>query len=147
VCDADLDRLQSLVDKSLLRHTGERFWMLETIREFAGERLQLLAEAGDMREKHARWYLELAKSAEGALHGEAQGEWLVRLDADLENLRSAIAWARNHDERLEVELAGATWYFLAVRGLLREALGYPTHALETAQKVPSSSAAPAETLR
>ena len=126
--------LQSLVDKSLLRHTGDRFWMLETIREFAVERLQHLAETSDILERHAQWYLRLAKSAHGALHGAGQEEWLVRLDSDLENLRSAIGWAWNNDEHLQVELAGATWYFLSVRGLLREALGYLVHALETAQK-------------
>jgi hypothetical protein len=61
----------------------------------------------------------------------------VRLDADLENLRSAIGWAHQHDEDLEVELAGATWFFLFMRGLLREALGYLVHAIETAQNAPS----------
>ena len=53
VCDADLDLLQSLVDKSLLRHTGGRFWMLETIREFARERLQQLADRRDPRATRA----------------------------------------------------------------------------------------------
>ena len=64
-------------------------------------------------------------------------EWLRRLDADLENLRRAIAWARDHDERLEVELVGATWLFLSLRGLFREALSYLRHALETAAEDPS----------
>jgi predicted ATPase len=143
VCNADLDRLQSLVDKSLLRHTGERFWMLATIREFAVERLQDRLEAGQIFERHARWYLVLAKNAHGELRGAAAGEWLGRLDADLENLRRAIGWARDHDERLEVELVGATWYALFVRGLYREALGYLRHALETAR---SSSLDQAELL-
>jgi predicted ATPase len=122
VCDADLDVLQSLVDKSLIRHTADRFWMLETIREFAIERLQSLPEGGWILERHARWYLRMAKSDGG-------------LDADVENLRNAIGWARDHDGRLEVELVGASWHFLAARGLLREALGYLRHALETAQKL------------
>ena len=144
VCDADLDLLQSLVDKSLLRHTGDRFWMLETIREFAVERLQQLADAGEIFERHAQWYLGLAKSAQGELRGAAAEEWLGRLDADLENLRRAIGWARDHDARLEVELVGATWYFLSVRGLFREALNYLVHALETAR---STSFDHAELLR
>jgi predicted ATPase len=122
VCNADLDVLQSLVDKSLIRHTGDRFWMLETIREFAVERLQSLPEGGRILERHARWYLRMAKSDGG-------------LDADVENLRNAIGWARDHDGRLEVELVGASWHFLAARGLLREALGYLRYALETAQKL------------
>ena len=107
VCDADLDVLQSLVEKSLLRHTGDRFWMLETIREFAAERLQDQLEAGRIFERHAQWYLRLATSAQGELRGAAAAEWLGRLNADLENLRRAIGWARDHDERLEVELVGA----------------------------------------
>ena len=48
VADADLDVLQSLVDKSLLRHTRERFWMLETIREYAAERLDASGETEDV---------------------------------------------------------------------------------------------------
>ena len=133
VCDADLDVLQSLVEKSLLRHTGDRFWMLETIREFAAERLPDQLEAGRIFERHAKWCLRLATSAQGELRGAAAAEWLGRLNADLENLRRAIDWARDHDERLEVELVGAAWYFLYVRTLLREALDYLVHALETAR--------------
>ena len=133
VCDADLDVLQSLVEKSLLRHTSDRFWMLETIREFAAERLPDQLEAGRIFERHAKWCLRLATSAQGELRGAAAAEWLGRLNADLENLRRAIGWARDHDERLEVELVGAAWYFLYVRTLLREALDYLVHALETAR--------------
>ena len=129
VCDADLDVLQSLVEKSLLRHTGDRFWMLETIRAFAAERLP----AGRIFERHAQWCLRLLTSAQGELRGAASAEWLSRLDADLENLRQAIGWAQDHDERLEVELVGAAWYFLYVQILLREALDYLVHALETAR--------------
>ena len=67
------------------------------------------------------------------MRGAVAAEWLGRLDADLENLRRAIAWARDRNERLEVELVGAIWYFLFVRGLFREALNYLAHALETAR--------------
>jgi predicted ATPase len=121
VCDADVDVLQSLVDKSLVRHAGARFWMLETIREFAVERLSSLPDADRTRERHARSCLRLAESASG------------ELDAELENLRSAITWARNNDNRLEVELVQAAWRFLAGRGLLREALGHIVHALDSAE--------------
>jgi predicted ATPase len=107
--------------------------MLETIREFAAERLREREEAGQIFERHARWYLSLATSAQGELRGAAAAEWLARLDADLENLRRAIGWAHAHDERLEVELVGAAWYFLFVRGFFREGLGYLLQALETAR--------------
>ncbi len=137
VAGADLDTLQSLVEKSLLRFSNERYWMLETIREYAAERLQNECEDSEILERHTRWYLGLAKSAHGELRGPSQGEWFALLNADLENLRSATRWAQEHDERLEVELAGATWFFLAMRGLLREALGYLVHAIETAEEDPS----------
>ncbi len=137
VAGADLDTLQSLVEKSLLRFSNERYWMLETIREYAAERLQNECEDSEILERHTRWYLRLAKSAHGELRGPSQGEWFALLDTDLENFRSAIRWAQEHDERLEVELAGATWFFLAMRGLLCEALGYLVHALETAEDAPS----------
>ncbi len=136
VCHADLDTLQSLVDKSLLRHTGERFWMLETIREYAVERLEHLPEANRTHERHADWYTRFASEGHARLRGPAQEEWLLRFDADAENLRSAIGWACDHDERLEVQLAGATWFFLSVRGFLREALGHLLHALEVAEGAP-----------
>ena len=136
VAGADLDTLQSLVDKSLLRHTQERFWMLETIRAFAAERLESLPDAGHTCERYARWYLQLAQTAHGELRGPAAAKWMARLDPELENLRGAIGWARTYDRRLEVELAGAIWYFLAVRGLLRETDEYVLHALETAERAP-----------
>jgi tetratricopeptide (TPR) repeat protein len=94
--------------------------------------------------RHAQWYLGQAKTGRGELSGAATEEWLERLDADLENLRSAISWARDHDEHLEVELAGATWYFLSLRGFFREALSYLRHALETAE---SASLDPDELLK
>jgi predicted ATPase len=53
VADADLDTLQSLVEKSLLRYSNERFWMLETIREYAGERLNAAGLARSARQRHA----------------------------------------------------------------------------------------------
>jgi predicted ATPase len=65
VCDADLDTLQSLIDKSLVRHTDGRYWMLETIREFAAE--QLGGEG--IRDMHAEHYVALAEEARPNLEG------------------------------------------------------------------------------
>jgi non-specific serine/threonine protein kinase len=61
VCDADIDTLQSLVDKSLVRlRESDRFWMLETIREYATEQLDASPEAGELRHRHAEHFLALA---------------------------------------------------------------------------------------
>jgi predicted ATPase/class 3 adenylate cyclase len=103
VAGAELDTLQSLVDKSLVRHTNERFWMLETIREYALERLQ--AEDDEkVRREHAVFFLALGESA--CLSAESQGRErpeLVRPEQD--NFRAAIDWAVDHDLELAFHLA------------------------------------------
>jgi non-specific serine/threonine protein kinase len=87
----------SLVEKSLLRQEAgmdqvPRFSMLETIREFGWERLTASGEEAAVRERHADWCLTLAETAEPMLVGRAQTTWLPRLDAELDNLRAALAW-------------------------------------------------------
>ncbi len=93
VADADMDTLQSLVDKSLLRHTHERFWMLETIREYATEQLESSGEAEELRRRHAHRFQALAEEAEPHVDDEVLGggrEWLDRLERELDNLRAAL---------------------------------------------------------
>jgi len=63
IADADLDTLQSLVDKSLLRHSQERFWMLETIREYAAERVDSPSRRNELHRSHAEHFLEIAQHA------------------------------------------------------------------------------------
>jgi predicted ATPase/DNA-binding CsgD family transcriptional regulator len=92
-----LDGLAALVDKSLLRQEeqedGEpRFFMLETIREFALEELVTRGEAEAMRRRHADYFLALAKIAEPGLMGSELTLWLGRLDGDHANLRAALSW-------------------------------------------------------
>jgi predicted ATPase/class 3 adenylate cyclase len=91
ITDADLDTLQSLVDKSLVRVRPEsgRFWMLETIREFAVERLESSDEADALRDRHTRHYAALAE--EGAPQVPAYPRtWVPRLEPELDNLRAAL---------------------------------------------------------
>ena len=115
VAGAELDTLQSLVDKSLARHTGERFWMLETIREYASERLEASREAQELRRRHAKHFLALAEEAEPHLleHGSAAdwhggSSWLDRLEAELDNLRATLDWLeQTGEEELALRLAGA----------------------------------------
>jgi predicted ATPase len=106
-CDADLDTLASLVDKNLLRREGERLDMLETIREFALEKLAESGEAETIRRRHAKYFLALAQSAN--LSAEAEGE--MRHDAvipDRDNMRGVLEWALQSGEiELGLELAAA----------------------------------------
>jgi predicted ATPase/class 3 adenylate cyclase len=107
VCDADLDLLESLVDKSLLRRSCGRFVMLETIREYAVEQLDGSDEAEAIRRRHAEFFLELALSAGLAVEVEVEQRHDLVL-ADQDNMRTAIDWAFAAGDRLlAVEIAVA----------------------------------------
>ena len=104
LADADLDVLQSLVEKSLVRFAAGRYWMLETIREFASERL---AESGEADEVLRRLAIRLLAIGESALlTAESEpGERPELVRPELDNFRRAIDWARDHDPELAVRLA------------------------------------------
>jgi predicted ATPase len=110
VADADLNTLQSLVEKSLLRHTEARFWMLETIREYAAERLRESGEGDEVRERHAARFLQLAEGRAAEI-GEPS---LTLFAAEQPNLRVALAWLAEHDDgerRLRLASAlGRFWF-------------------------------------
>ena len=122
-----LEGLGSLVDKSLVRkqeagvEREPRFSMLETIREYGLEQLVASGEAETLRRAHAVYYLELAQQAEPNLTGPEQGMWLDRLEREHDNLRAALAWARDRGESaLGLRLAGALWRFWYTHGYLSE---------------------------
>ncbi len=121
VAGADLDTLQSLVDKSLVRlRDRERFWMLETIREFALERLHASGEADELRRRHAEFFLGLAEEAEPHLGGDpAKG--LQLLDPDHDNVRAAFdRLEAAGDGELLVRLVVSMSEYWALRGHLAE---------------------------
>jgi predicted ATPase/class 3 adenylate cyclase len=124
VADADLDDLQSLVEKSLVRRTDDRYWMYETIREFALERLDSSGEAPAIRRRHAEHFLMLAEEAEPHLIRESLGrgsEWQTRIEAELDNVRSALDRfeAEGNGERA-LRMAGAVAWFWEERGPIAE---------------------------
>jgi predicted ATPase/class 3 adenylate cyclase len=113
VVGADLDALQSLVDKSLLRHSEERFWMLETIREYARELLEEGREADAVRRRHADHYVELAELAY-AERFDLGLTWVRKLEAEHDNLRAALDSLQDRDRLRYLQLAGALgWFWLA----------------------------------
>ncbi|MGE5273376.1 MAG: ATP-binding protein [Verrucomicrobiota bacterium] len=131
VADADLDTIQSLVEKSLVRHTDDRFWMLETIRDYAVERLEKSAEAAELRDRHADHFLELAERVEPELATDRQAAWLDVLERDYANMRSALAWflARGESGKT-LRLAGALRPFWFRRGYLGEGRRWLDDVLE-----------------
>ena len=115
VADADVDTLQSLVDKSLLRHTGDRYWMLETIREFAAERI-----GDDVRDRHAEYFLALAEEGQPHLRAHDPG-WVSRLHAERDNLRAALdRFEEVGETQLALRLAASAARYWYLRGLWPE---------------------------
>jgi predicted ATPase len=141
VARADLDVLQSLVDKSLLRHTDDRFWMLETIRDYAAERLEQSGQADDARRRHAVHFLALAEEAAGEVIGAHPRAWLERLEAEHDNLRAVLdRFHETGDLQRALELAGALWGFWQVRGHFAEGRRRLDAAL-TADAIPAPTRA------
>ena len=118
VSGADPDTLQSLLDKSLLRKRdaayGPRYWMLETIREFAGEQLEQSGEAEPSRRRHAEHFMALAQEAEPNTRSYSAG-WIERLEMEHDNLRAALDYlAGSGEDELVLQLTGALsdfWYY------------------------------------
>jgi predicted ATPase/class 3 adenylate cyclase len=142
ICDAEGDLsaeafegVSSLVAMSLIRQEevpgGEpRFVMLETVHEFAREKLQESAEAEEIKRLHAQYFLTLAEEAYPELKGADQLEWLERLEAEQDNIRVAFSWAL---ERKEVEVAlrmgGSLSWFWWVRDYYSEGRRWLEEAL------------------
>jgi predicted ATPase/DNA-binding CsgD family transcriptional regulator/Tfp pilus assembly protein PilF len=123
-----LDLLAELADKSMVvRETlpdgASRFRLLETIREYAHEKLVATGEERAVRERHLTWCLELAEHAEGRLRGPEQLPWLQQLDMELANLGSAAQWAlRVGRAEAALRLASDLTLFWLVRGRMGEGL-------------------------
>ncbi|MGH2534953.1 MAG: ATP-binding protein [Thermomicrobiales bacterium] len=121
-----LDGIALLVDKSLLRHVGDdgepRYAMLETIREFGLERLEVSGEAERVRRRHAEWCLRLAEGAWQTFRQHPHSvEWLGQMEEEHDNLRAALAWlARAGEREQSLQLAGALWPFWYFRSHFSE---------------------------
>jgi predicted ATPase/DNA-binding SARP family transcriptional activator len=114
---------------------GTRFGLLETLREFALEQLEQQAEVEAARERHLDYFLDLAERAAPVLHGPEQSQWLDRLERDHDNLRAALAEARQHNDDRQLRLAVALTGFWEVRGVLTEGRRWLAEALERRPQV------------
>ena len=154
ICDpeGDLDALEgveSLVGKSLLKQEegsgGEpRFVMLETVHEYAREKLKESGWAEETKRLHAAYFLAMAEEAEPELRGPREQEWMDRLEAEHDNLRAALSWSLGGgDGVLGLRLAGALGWFWRVRGHFSEGHGWLEEALAGCGEVPPDARAKA----
>ena len=147
VCSGDgvdpgdvLDLLGCLVDKSLVaaEHRGviERYQFLETIRQYARERLEASGDTRRVESRAAQFFVRLAERAEPEMIGPRQAEWLARLEREHDNFRSVLRWGLNGgDVELAVRLAGALRRFWLVHGHFGEGQAWLDQAVARAHQV------------
>jgi predicted ATPase/class 3 adenylate cyclase len=143
-----LDELGALIDKSLLRPASDshpddgalRVEMLETIREFAFERLSASEEGNEYRERHALAYAALADEAEPQLTGGEGARWLNRLEREHDNIRAAYGWAIEASRAdVAIRITAATWRFMQMRGHLIEGRERAEQAIRIAAELADAS--------
>jgi predicted ATPase/DNA-binding SARP family transcriptional activator len=131
-----LDGISSLVSKSLLVRTDNagdepRFFMLETLKEFAWERLVESHGEAEARRRHGFYFLDFAERSKGEIDGPQQQQWLSKLEREQDNLRTAMSWAiEQRDAELAQRIAGSLGLFWERRGLLTEGRRWLRQALE-----------------
>ena len=121
-----LDRLESLVSKSLLRvepsEDEPRFWMLATLHEYAGEQLDAHGERTRVEQRYLEFFVQLALAAEPHLLDQDREAWLVKLETEAPNLRAAYESCIYRPEMFEagMRLVGALTYYWLQSGFIRE---------------------------
>jgi len=147
VCGADIDTLSALLDASVLRRRdtvdGEaRFSMLAVVREYSAAKLAAADEELDVRRAHASRYRELAERAGPELYGATQKEWIELLEAEIDDLRAALAFALEHEPHTAVTIGGSLWRWWQF-GYLGEGRAALTAALERVGDVEDAAVAAA----
>jgi non-specific serine/threonine protein kinase len=140
-----LDVLSALLDKSLVEMVesggNARYRLLETVREYAAERLDTASETAPRSREHARFFAALAREAEPHLRTPHRPAWLARLLPEMENLRQALEWSRVHDAPMHVRFVGSLhWFWFSTgqwpeaRQWLRGALALPEAQAPTSER-------------
>jgi hypothetical protein len=135
--EAAIDLLASLINKSLViveqTDADNRYHYLETIREYAYEKLVDSGELEETRLHHLNYYKALVEAAEPELRGPDMIVWLDRLELDQDNLRSALEWALDTNPINALQIVGALCYFWSRRASATEGLGWIKAALERSE--------------
>lgn len=124
-----LDLLTQLLNKSLIiteHKQGQetRYWMLETIRQYARDKLWVAGEGEMMRQRHLAHFVDLAERAEPNLRAFDMVMWLDRLEAEHDNIRAALEWAQESDVEAQLRLASALLWFWHLRGRGNEGIDW-----------------------
>ena len=134
--DATIDGVELLAENSLLRRQDGRFSMLETIREFASERLSASGGSDAVHERHARHFLDVAEHAAPRFDGADVGEWIRRLAADEDNFRAALDWTLETEAAPEaLRLCVALTDFWHMRSHIEEGIRWFERALAISNQV------------
>ena len=136
-----MDLLAQLVNKSLVlvetqkdeasypRGRSLRYHRLETIRQFAREKLGVASEVETIKHRHLTYFVDLAERAEPNLRTIGMVMWLDRLETELDNIREALAWAQERDVEAQLRIAGALLWFWHIRGHKNEGIDWLERAL------------------
>ncbi len=133
-----LDQLDGLVRHSLVQQVEDgdgapRFEMLDTIREYARERLVAEGEDGTLGQEHAAYWLARVEEVAPQLGGPQAGAWRARLEADHDNLRAALGWLITHGDAAGAwRFVAAVWRFWLARGYITEGRAHLARALALA---------------
>lgn len=149
VCQVDnlLDNLEDLVDKSLLRYVGQgeagdaRFQMLQPVREYAFDQLDIHAEAEQTQRRHARYFVEMVQSAEPSIGTPEQLHWVRRIKQERENLQISLQWMLDRQEiEMAFTLLGAGWRYYNMLNLWDETESWMERALAQGSHLTSALA-------
>jgi tetratricopeptide (TPR) repeat protein len=137
-----LDLLTRLVDKSLVIATdltgAARYRFLETVRQYAAEKLAEAGEADAAHDRHLTWCTALAQAAEGSLCGPPTAGWLARLEQEHDNLRAVLRWSLDRGRgEAALCLAAALPRFWEMRGHLQEGRRWLMRALAAGEHAPT----------
>jgi predicted ATPase/DNA-binding CsgD family transcriptional regulator/Tfp pilus assembly protein PilF len=124
-----LDLLGGLVDKSFVvagtaSEGAVRYRMLEPIRQYAREKLEVGGGAEEARGRHAAFYLALAEEAGPGLAGTRSAFWIRLLEEEHDNLRAALSWAREREEGQGLRFGAVLWRFWLAEGYLSEGINW-----------------------
>ncbi len=140
-----LDLLTQLVDKSLIvvetREGEARYRLLETVRQYALDRLLESDELAQVRNRHRDWYIALAERAYPEIHTEQQEFWLQMLEIEHDNFRAALGWCEGGQKGEEpgLRLTGALYYFWHIHGHWSEGRRWLERALANSAGAPMSA--------